>query len=157
MGCFTISLRRHFLVRRRFKRIQINHIDEAISVFGQPLPFYTIDFDLYEKTSFCGFCRKVSTVTPIEMKQGRPRVQRVELRGCMALTFWIEPGRDALAIWQTRRDGTRSPYGERAGTGLARHMASGLGRDALTICRAGRDRTPSPYGERVGTDALAIW
>ncbi|KAF3506121.1 hypothetical protein F2Q69_00005421 [Brassica cretica] len=79
------------------------------------------------------------------MKQGRPRVQRVELRGCMALTFWIEPGRDALAIWQTRRDGTRSPYGERAGTGLARHMASGLGRDALTICRAGRDRTPSPY------------
>ena len=37
------------------------------------MQFYTIDLNLYEKTSLSNFYRKVSMVTPIETKQGTVR------------------------------------------------------------------------------------
>ena len=78
--------------------------------------FYKIDSNLYEKISFCHFYRKVSTVTPIEMKQE---------------TIWSRPeggsSRDKKCmVW----DWSNSPDGELDKTDSIRCWVSWIGRSS---------------------------
>ena len=67
---FTISFGRiTFNATLVLKTVEINRTAEITLVFYKPLLFYTVDSNIYEKISLRHFYRKVSTVTPIEMKQ----------------------------------------------------------------------------------------
>ncbi|KAG5380455.1 hypothetical protein IGI04_028297 [Brassica rapa subsp. trilocularis] len=70
------------------------------------------------------------------------------------------PIKVVLSIWRARRSRQRSPYGELADQGNARHMVSWPIKAALAVWRDDRSRPCSPYGEMTDQGHarhMAIW